>query len=311
MFWLNVALLIAIAGGALVLLTADWAHVWPVTQVLTRFCFQGATVLAVAWLLVSLANNSNAAITGGVAETAHDTPQHVVQTVWAALVPSLWLIALAITFGTGAGLFGAIAVTRRETSGLRFAGILSTAIWVLPTFMIAILAQELQALTYQYTGQQVSAIYAQVTPLTVFWAVVVLGIRPAAYVYRHARVALTLEATADHVRAARSRGLPESDISMRYIARPSSTALITGWLNSIRVVIGALPLVEFFFGYPGIGDTLITSLGIHYLGQAVHPDTDVAIASFLALGVLLLLLETAAFAVQLWLDPRLRETRAA
>ena len=228
-----------------------------------------------------------------------------------ALVPSLWLIALAIGFGTGAGLVGAVVVTRQPLSGLRFAGILSTAIWVLPKFMIAILAQELQALTYVYTGQRISAIYAQVTPLTVFWAVVVLGLRPASYVYRQARVALSLESTADHVRAARSRGLSERDVAMRYIVRPSSTALIAGWLNAIRVVVGALPLVEFFFGYPGIGHTMISALGINYPGGVVRPDPDVAIASAFALGVVLLLMESVALAAQLLLDPRLRETRAA
>lgn len=81
-------------------------------------------------------------------------------------------------------------------------------------------------------------------------------------------------------------------------------------MNSIRVVVGALPLVEFFFGYPGIGQTLISSLGIGYPGEAVRADPDVAIASVLALGVVLLLMESIAQATQILLDPRLRETRA-
>lgn len=310
MFWLNVALLVAIVGGVLLLLTAD-SRVWPAGRVLTRFCFQTAAVLALAWLLVTLAANSNAAVTGGAPLTAHDTIQHVVSTVAGATQLSLWLIALAIVFGTGAGLLGAIIVTRQPMSGLRFAGVLSTAVWVLPTFMVAILAQELQALFYAFTGQKISAGYAQVNALSVFWAVVVLGIRPAAYVYRQARVALSLEATADHVRAARSRGLPERVVSTRYIVRPTSTALLASWLNSIRVVVGALPLVEFFFGFPGVGSLLLLSLGIHDPGTAARPDPDLSIASALALGVLLLLLESVAIASQLLLDPRLRELRTA
>ncbi|HVH62984.1 MAG TPA: ABC transporter permease subunit [Candidatus Dormibacteraeota bacterium] len=307
---MNLALLIGIAGGALLFLTAD-SRIWPATRVLVRFCFQTAAVLAVAWLLVTLAANSNAAVTGGTGQTSHDSVQHIVSTVAAAAQLSLWLIALAIVFGTGAGLLGAIVVTRQPMSGLRFAGVLSTAVWVLPTFMVAILAQELQALFYEFTGQRISAAYAQINALSVFWAVVVLGIRPAAYVYRQARVALSLEATADHVRAARSRGLPERVVSTRYIVRPSSTALLASWLNSIRVVVGALPLVEFFFGFPGVGSLLLLSLGLHDPGTAARPDPDLAIASALALGVLLLLLESIAIASQLLLDPRLRELRTA
>ena len=311
MFWLNVALLVAIAGGLLVLLTGDLPRVWPATRVLTRFCFQAAAVLALAWLLVTLASNADAAITGGAASATHDSPRQVLNTVITAVVPSLWLIALAIAFGTGAGLAGAIIVTRRQFSGLRFAGVLSTLIWVLPTFMVAVIAQELQSVYYGLTGQNIAGAYAQVTGLTVFWAVVVLCIRPAAYVYRQARVALELESGADHVRAARSRGLPERQVTMRYIVRPASTALVVGWLSAIRVVVGALPLVEFFFSYPGIGQTLLTALGLGYPGTALRVDPDLAIASALTLGVMLLVLESAALAVQLALDPRLREARAA
>jgi ABC-type dipeptide/oligopeptide/nickel transport system permease component len=101
---------------------------------------------------------------------------------------------------------------------------------------------------------------------------------------------------------------------MRYVVRPASAALIAGWLNSIRVVIGALPLVEFFFAYPGVGQMLLFSIGIHYRGVAGTPgaaDPDLAIAAALFLAGLLLVLESVALSAQALLDPRIRETRAA
>lgn len=312
MFWLNLALLGVIAGGLVVLLTSDRPVLWQATRLVARICFQGGAVLAVAWLLVTLAGNANAAVAGIPPSQVHDSVDHVARALAAAAVPSLLLIALAIFFGTGVGLGAAVAVTTNRRRAWRVLGILATVIWVLPTFMVAILAQEAQGLITSFTGLPSSGGYAQVTPLSVFWAAVVLGIRPAAYVYRQARVALDLEAIADHVRAGRARGLPESQIATRYVVRPAASALVAGWLNSIRVVVGALPLVEFFFAYPGIGQTLLSAIGLHYAGsiRPVPPDADLAIACALSLALILLLLESAALSAQLVLDPRLRETRA-
>ena len=37
--------------------------------------------------------------------------------------------------------------------------------------------------------------------------------------------------------------------------------VLTAWLNSFRSLIGSLPLVEYFFGYPGLGRVLVLALG--------------------------------------------------
>jgi peptide/nickel transport system permease protein len=313
MQWLNLALMAAIAGGLVVLLTAEQARLWLFTRLVARFCFQGAAVLAIAWLLISLASNANAAVSGFAPASFHDTPTQLVTAISKAAGPSLLLIFLAIIFGTGSGLAAAIVVTARKQVDLRFVAVIATVAWALPTFLVAILAQQAQALIYSFTGATTSGGYAQLTPLALFWATVVLGIRPAAYVYRQARVALDLQSIADHVRAGRARGLPEPLIAMRYIVRPASSALVAGWLNSIRVVIGALPLVEFFFAYPGVGQMLLFSIGIHYQGVAGTPgaaDPDLAIAAALFLAGLLLVLESVALSAQSLLDPRIREIRA-
>jgi peptide/nickel transport system permease protein len=309
--WLNLALLVAILGGLLVLFAEDRPRAWLLARPLTRLCFQTAAVLGVAWLLVSLASNANAAATGFSSVAVHDSATHLVQAISGPAVRSLLLVVVAIFFGTGLGLGGAIAVTASRWPGLRAAGLVATVIWALPTFLLAIFAQQAQAEIYNLTGASTSGGYAVVTPLTVFWAAVVLGIRPAAYVYRQARASLELGAIAEHVRAGRARGLLERQIALRYIVRPASAALVAGWLNSIRFVVGALPLVEFFFAYPGLGQTLLHAIGIHYPSELGAVDPDLAIASVLCLALLLLFFESTALFAQTLLDPRLRETRAA
>ena len=74
-------------------------------------------------------------------------------------------------------------------------------------------------------------------------------------------------------------------------------------------MIGSLPLVEFFFAYPGLGYTLLLSLGIAPGTQAPAPNADLAIALVVAMAGLLVLLESVTSLLQGWLDPRIRELR--
>jgi ABC-type dipeptide/oligopeptide/nickel transport system permease component len=71
-------------------------------------------------------------------------------------------------------------------------------------------------------------------------------------------------------------------------------------------MIGSLPLVEFFFAYPGLGNLFLTSFGLG--SQGVNPDQ--AIAAVAIATALFFILEAAANVFQQVVDPRLREARA-
>jgi ABC-type dipeptide/oligopeptide/nickel transport system permease component len=98
---------------------------------------------------------------------------------------------------------------------------------------------------------------------------------------------------------------------LRHVVHPAAAALLSAWMNSFRLMIGSLPLVEFFFGYPGLGEMLILALGLTFgiQGRSGQPQPDLAIALVVAMAAILLLLETATGLLQGWLDPRLRELR--
>jgi ABC-type dipeptide/oligopeptide/nickel transport system permease component len=150
--------------------------------------------------------------------------------------------------------------------------------------------------------------------IQVFWASLVLGIRPATYLYRHGRAVLQRETGEDYVRTAEAKGLDWSDVVRRHLLRAGGSALVATWTNSFRLMIGSLPLVEYFFGYPGLGRILVQSIGITYgVGADQRPAVfrgDLAIGLVVVLALILILVEATAGALQRRLDPRLATLRA-
>ena len=300
MTWLNLALAAIIASLSLVLLFSGRPRIWPRLRFLSILCFEVGGVLLLALLLVTLAY---LATSPGMIATP---TQPIVPTVLHAAANTFLLVCAASAWGTLTGLGGAFWFTLNRRRSAAISSI-AALIWVLPTFLLAIGAQELQAQIYNFTTLNVTGGYAQVTPGQVFWAALVLGIRPGAYVFRQARVALAEEAGKDYVRTANAKGLPWGDVARRHIFKPALPVLITAWLISFRLMIGSLPLVEFFFAYPGLGNLFLQSFGI---GTSERINPDEAIAAVAIATALFFILEAGANVFQQLVDPRLREARA-
>jgi ABC-type dipeptide/oligopeptide/nickel transport system permease component len=75
-------------------------------------------------------------------------------------------------------------------------------------------------------------------------------------------------------------------------------------------MLGSLPLVEFFFAYPGLGQLLLSSLGVNSGLQIQPPNPSLAIASAVLLACMLAVLEALARGLSLRFDPRLAEAAA-
>jgi len=310
MLWLNLSLIALIVSVAVAIVFARWPRGWASGRVIAVFAFQLSGILLVTWLLVAVVQPPLPPVRTRAGPTIVGGDWHQVLTaVLIAAERSFALIAVAITAGSLAGLGASFAITILGARRLLAVAPVATVFWVIPTFLLAILAQELQFLIYNYLGLRVSGGYGQVSIGQIFWAAMVLGVRPAAYIFRQTRVALDEGTTMDHVRAAQARGLPWRRVALRYIIRPTAPTLMATWVSSIRLMIGSLPLVEFFFAYPGLGYTLVLSLGIAYGNQPPAPNPDLAIALVVAMAGLLLVLESASSLLQGWLDPRLRELR--
>jgi peptide/nickel transport system permease protein len=106
----------------------------------------------------------------------------------------------------------------------------------------------------------------------------------------------------DYVNLARAKGLPASQVALRYAGRNALLPSVTGLGMSLGYVLGGSLLTEIVFSYPGQGYLLV---------QAVR-NQDYALMQgiFLVITLAVLGANLLVDLVCLWLDPRIRESAA-
>jgi ABC-type dipeptide/oligopeptide/nickel transport system permease component len=305
MLWVNLGLIGLIVALAIVLIMIRVPQLVPAGRILATLAFQISGVLVVTWFLVARGQTHAASLPPPpAAETA----------IWTGVagpaVASLELVLVSLVLGTSIGTGAAALVTWSRSSWLGLLLGASSLIWIVPTFFLAILAQDLQATIFGLTGTRVSGGYGTASVGQLLWCAGVLSIRPAAYAFRQGNVLISDQVRADHVRTAFAKGLLWRMIVARHIIRPTASGLVQTAASSIRLMFGALPLVEFFFAYPGLGQLLLLSLGVSYGLQTQPPDPSLAIASAVLLACMLAVLEALAKVLTLRFDPRLAEAAA-
>lgn len=298
MSWLTLSLLFLAAGLGLRVLLGTSERLSKRLGFLSTLSLEVAGILFVALVFVTLAQFATAP--GVVPLRRHP----ILDDVLPAAEFSLVLVVATTLWATLSGVAGAYLFTRSRTSPGRFLAV-AAVIWVVPTFLIAIAIQEVQGAIFTYTALNVSGGYAHANPVSIAWAAAVLGLRPATYIFRSTRALLSAESREDHVRTAQAKGITWTRVAFRHILRPALGQVVSAWLNSLRMMVGSLPLVEFFFVYPGLGRLFVTSLG---LDRGVI-DADLAISAVAGLAAIFVVLETLAHLVEQALDPRLRDLR--
>lgn len=295
--WARIATLAAIKLGGVVLVTALLVHLATEALLSTRPTFGPPTGGLVP------------AIPGPHISDFQLSAGELLATVTSAAARSLLLLLVAIVWGVLVGLGAAYFVQLRRSRGVLLS-VMAVLAWVTPTFLLAAFAQEVQAQIFNFTDLRISGGYGSVSAWQAVWAGVVIGIRPAAYAYRQARVTLESEAAADHVRTALANGLPWRAVVSRHIMRPAAASLVSAWLNSFRIMLGSLPIVEFFFGYPGLGQQLVLALGVSYPNQPGAFQPDLVIAFVVCLALIVLTCEAFAELARQRLDIRLADLNA-
>jgi ABC-type dipeptide/oligopeptide/nickel transport system permease component len=308
---------LAAAIVLLAFLTSRRPRLWPYARPVFSAVLQIGGLLALTWTLVHIAGLESPPISSPtVAGAIRPAESALLQLPLGPLLQatttlSLTLAGLAAAWATAAGVGGAVFVVSLRRRYWEAVTAAAALLWVAPTFLLAILVQELQAFIYGHSGLVVAAGFGDISPQQVFWASIVLGLRPAAYLYRHTRDALEGELRQDYARTAMAKGLSWRQSITRHVVRASAAGLMAPWLNSFRLMIGALPLVEFFFGYPGLGRVLILALGLTYNGTAGVVRQDVIVALVVTMGVILVAAEAVVAVLRHAVDPRLRELRPA
>jgi len=130
----------------------------------------------------------------------------------------------------------------------------------------------------------------------------VLAARPVAYITRSVYISLTQELTEDYVRTARAKGLNQRQVVSWHAMRNTAVPVLTAIGVSLRFALGSLPIVEYFFAWPGMGARLLEAI---QAGQ-----TNVVATLALALGLTFLIVNLCLDIVYRFVDPRLKEIDA-
>lgn len=127
---------------------------------------------------------------------------------------------------------------------------------------------------------------------------ITLATASAALIARLMRSSMQRELTADYVRTARAKGLPERTVIGKHVLRNALTAVVTIAGLQIAFLVDGAVVVETVFSWPGMGQLLV--------GAIIERDIPLIQAGVLVIAtsvVLANLLVDLAYAV---LDPRIR-----
>ncbi|GAP62316.1 hypothetical protein ARMA_0739 [Ardenticatena maritima] len=217
-----------------------------------------------------------------------------------ALLKSVGLLAAALlTAGVVGIALGWLAVWRRQR-GWSLMVMLGALIGVSsPSFFIAMLLQLLMIRWAQWQGTPLFPVAGFGWDRHIVLPALVLAARPIAQLSRVTYLALLDTLRQDYVQVARSKGLSERQVFWRHVWRNAAIPILTTWGVSLRYALASLPVVEFFFGWPGVGFTLLKSIARY--------DDTLTVVLLLALSLLILAVNGTLDLLYRWIDPRVRE----
>lgn len=211
----------------------------------------------------------------------------------------LLLAALLTASLVGVAAGGVAALVRREVVTLPLLTLTILGIST-PSFFAGLLLQ-LGELRYLATfGRRLVSIAGFGWDLKhMLMPVLVLAARPVAYLTRATFLALDRVMEEDYIRTAHAKGAPLRRIVWSHAVRNMGVPVLTAIGVSLRFSLSTLPVVEFFFAWPGMGRRLLEAI------DARQDSVVIVLASMLGLTFLItnLLLDIAYRIV----DPRIRD----
>nr|WP_290669542.1 ABC transporter permease subunit [Ardenticatena sp.] len=221
-----------------------------------------------------------------------------------AFIKSAGLLAVALLVAGIVGtVLGWLAVWRRGR-GWSLGLMVFTLVGISsPSFFIAMLLQLLMIRWAQWQGTPLFPVAGFGWDKHIVLPALVLAARPIAQLSRITALTLLDVLRQDYVQVARSKGLSERQVFWRHVWRNAAIPILTTWGVSLRYALASLPVVEFFFGWPGVGFTLLKSIARY--------DDRLTVVLLLALSLLILSINGLLDLFYRWIDPRIREQARA
>lgn len=227
----------------------------------------------------------------------------VLQRLGATLELAIMGLLLSVVVGAGLGLLAGLApgsIVDRVVAAMAALGLSMPLFWT-GILLIAFIAVDLRL--FPVAGRAPLSAGLDVALRHMFLPAVTIAIGNAPIIARFLRNSIVENQRADHVRAARAKGLPRYVVVRDYIVRNSLIPMFTVAGLILGNLIGGAALVEIVFAWPGIGQLLVTSLGNRDY-SVVQGAILVKVGGFLLANLLVDISYG-------FLDPRVRRTRDA
>jgi peptide/nickel transport system permease protein len=209
----------------------------------------------------------------------------------------LLLISLGLAAVLGVPLGIAVALARRK-GGASLVLLLSVLGVSTPSFLLAMLFWVVNIQVHRRLN------IPALPPTGFGWdahlvmPVLVLAARPLAQIAQVTYISLSEVLREDYIRTARAKGLHWRAVRDRHAMRNVLIPILTTLGTSLRFSLASLPVVEYFFLWPGVGLMLLEAIE---LGM-----TPLVTDLIVSLGLLFLLINVALELIYPLLDPRLK-----
>ena len=232
-------------------------------------------------------------------EVLSDRP--VAQVVLEQLPYTLALIASGLGWSVALGIpLGCWAAVQRNSLADRIVGILSVAVIAVPSFVVAIYALLIFAVTLRWLpaigagdpGDLGDQIVHLILPS------LAVGIGWVGYIARMVRASMLESLEASHIRTARAFGIPERQITYQYALKIAILPTVTLLGVGVGQMLSSAVFAEIVFARPGVGKLVYDAI--------LTRNYPLVTGSVLITTALFVLINLAADLVIGLLDPRVR-----
>ena len=228
----------------------------------------------------------------------------VVSAYWHSLLVTALGIGIGLLLGIPIGFVAGIKPHLLLSKLLRFLSYMGT---MTPSFLVALFVMIFFVLyVLPLTGIRFILLSSQsdaFDPRRLVPIALTLAVRPVAYFTSAIAVASRDAVSRDYVRTARSKGLGERLVVFRHIWPNVWPVALDGIPAALLFSISSLPIVEFVFNWPGVGQQLL-------FGIVARPRPEIPAAAYVSfllasIGVTYVLVVLAVEYLRARADPRL------
>lgn len=231
----------------------------------------------------------------------------VLDAILERLPATLLLTGTALLLSTVVGVvLGVLAASRPH--GARDIGVstMTLGLYAAPVFWVGQLAVLVFALRLgafpvqgMTTARNAATGWAQVVDVAYHLALpaLVLASQEIAAVARLTRAGLLDELARDHIRTARAKGLGERTVLLKHGLRRPLLPVVTVIGGRVGHLVAGAVVVEVVFGWPGIGQLLLSAMQ--------NRDAPVILGIFFLVAVTVVLANLVTDFAYVWLDPRI------